>query len=107
MQRHPGVSRVVEPSAVHHQHIRVVRQLPDHLLQHLSFPEVQESCCVGDTCMAMHNPCGSDSAIPDYDRGCCCSVTFISGSQMATRENNETTSCEESVTFPRTPNWRA
>jgi hypothetical protein len=90
---HTGMPWMVQPSAVHHQHIRAVRQLLNHLLQHLSFPEVQESCCVGGTCMAMDNPCGSGSAIPNYDRCRGGRVAFSSGSGAAARENNETTGC--------------
>ena len=52
VQLHTGMSGVVEFSTIHHQHIRAVRQLPNYLLQHMSFPEVQKSGCVGGTCMA-------------------------------------------------------
>ena len=104
VRRHPGMPRVVQPCSVHHQHIGAVRQLPHHLLQHLPFPEVQESGSVRGTCMAMDNPCGSGSAILNYDRGCGGRVTISSGSETATRENNETTGCGESVTL-RVPGW--
>ena len=106
LHRYTGIAWVVQPCPVHHQHIRAVRQLPHHPLQHLSFPEVQESGCVGGACTTMDDPCGSGSAIPNNDRGCGGRVTISSGSGTATRENNETTSCGESVTF-RVPGWWA
>jgi len=106
VHRHTGIAWVVQPRAVHHQHIRAVRQLANLLLQHLSFPKVQESGCVRGACTAMDNPCGSGSAIPNNDRGCGGRVTIRSGSGTATRENNETTGCGEFVTF-RMPELRA
>jgi len=54
----------------------------------------------------MDNPCGSDSAIPNYDRCRGGRVAFSSGSGTAARENNETTGCGEFGTF-RMPGWRA
>ena len=104
-QRHTGMSGVVESSTIHHQHIRAVRQLPNHLLQHLSFPEAQVSGCVGGVCTTMDNPCGSGPAIQNNDRGCGGRVTISSGSGTTTRKNNETTSCGESVTFRVTGWW--
>ena len=91
VQRHAGMSGVVESSAIHHQYVGAVRQLSHHFLQQLPFPEVQESCCVWCTCVTLDSLGCIRSPSGNYDRGSSGSVTFSSGSGAASREDNEAT----------------
>jgi hypothetical protein len=78
VQRHTGIAWVAQTCAVHNQDIRVVRQLSNHLLQHLSFPEVQKSCPIWSTSMTPGNPCGGGPPSLNYDRSSGGKVTFNS-----------------------------
>ena len=93
VQRHAGMSGVVESSAIHHQYVGAVRQLSQHFLQQLSFPEVQEFCRVWATCITLDSLRCSCSPSANYDRGSSGSVTFSPGSGAASREDNEATGC--------------
>ena len=91
VQRHAGMSGVVESSAIHHQYVWAVRQLPHHFLQQLSFPKIQESCRVWGTCITPDSLRCSRSPSANYDRGSSGSVTFSPRSGAASRENDEAT----------------
>ena len=69
VQRHAGMSGVVESSAIHHQYVGAVRQLSHHFLQQLSFPKVQESCSVWGICITLDSLRCSCSPSANYDRG--------------------------------------
>ena len=82
VQRHAGMSGVVESSAIHHQYVWAVRQLPHHFLQQLSFPKIQESCRVWGTCITPDSLRCSRSPSANYDRGSSVLATSKSGTLL-------------------------
>ena len=89
VQRHAGLSGVVESSAIHHQYVGAARKLSHHFLQQLSFPKVQESCSVWGTCITLESLRCICSPSANYDRGSSVLASSKSGTLLLRRDQGD------------------